>query len=67
MLKREVETQAEIIRVLTRRIEEARQAHVVEQRIPPVKVFRYKAIYWTKVTVYRAIHPAATLKSWKRG
>jgi len=60
-LKREVETQAEIIRVLTRRIDEERQSS--EQRAHPLRAYRYKVIYHTKVAVYREIQSATR---WRR-
>jgi hypothetical protein len=53
-LKREVETQAEIIRVLTRRVEEERQR--AEQMAHPLGALRSKLIYHTKVALYRPIH-----------
>jgi hypothetical protein len=63
-LKREVETQAEIIRVLTRRLDDEQRR--AEQAVHPLKAFRYKMIYWTKVFVYRAIHSVAAAFRWRK-
>ncbi|HUY65990.1 MAG TPA: hypothetical protein VMV06_04175 [Acidimicrobiales bacterium] len=65
-LKREVETQAEIIRVLTRRVEE--EWHRAERKAHPLGVLRSKLIYRAKVSklTYRAkvselrYHPKVT-------
>lgn len=58
-LKREVETQAEIIRVLTRRIEEE-QARA-DQMAHPLRTFRHKQMYRTKVLLYRLRYWAKVL------
>jgi hypothetical protein len=60
-LKREVETQAEIIRVLTRRADDERRR--AEQMAHPLRTLRSKLIYHTKVAVYREIHSSAR---WRR-
>jgi len=63
-LKREVETQAEIISVLMRRIEEEQER--AERMGHPLRALRFKWTYHAKVAVYRVIHPVATSKGRKR-
>jgi|GEM_PF-5535083 len=64
-LKREVETQAEIIRVLMRRIDEEQER--AERMGHPLRALRFKWTYHAKVAVYRVIHPVAASKLRKGG
>jgi hypothetical protein len=61
-LKREVETQAEIIRVLTQRVEEERE--LAEHMAHQLGALRSKPTYRVKVAVHHAAQPV--FKWWNR-
>ncbi len=65
MLKREVEAQEEIIRVLTRRVEEAQEGS--EQMAQQIAAFRsmltYRLTYRLKAAVYREVQSALRWRS----